>query len=112
MDTAQALGPTWMSRLVEVLQPLSLRADRLAATTLFAGVARPDLEIAAALVSEALAGQAHLRRVSQAAEFGGRLSVPDRSDTRGSLAGTGTPSAASFAGRALKLQATASLPRE
>src|ERR1700674_5870570 len=54
MDTAQTLRPAWMSRLVEVLQPLSLRADRLAATALFAGVARPDLEIAAALVSEAL----------------------------------------------------------
>jgi CRP-like cAMP-binding protein len=54
MDAAQALGPTWMSRLVEVLEPLSVRADRLAATTLFAGVARPDLEIAAGLVSEAL----------------------------------------------------------
>ena len=54
MDAAEALGPTWMTRLVEVLQPLSIRADRLAATKLFAGVARPDLELAAALVNETL----------------------------------------------------------
>jgi CRP-like cAMP-binding protein len=54
MDAAEALEPTWISRLVEVLQPLSLRADRLAATALFAGMARPDLEVAAGLVSEAL----------------------------------------------------------
>lgn len=54
MDAAEALGPTWMARLVEVLQPVSIRADRLAATELFAGVARPDLELAAGLVSETL----------------------------------------------------------
>lgn len=54
IEAMEALGPTWMSRLVEVLQPLSLRADRLAATRLFAGMARPDLEVVAGLVSEAL----------------------------------------------------------
>lgn len=54
MQAGEALGPTWISRLVEVLQPLSVRADRLAATRLFAGMARPDLEMAASLVSEAL----------------------------------------------------------
>ncbi len=54
MDTADALSPTWMARLVEVLQPLSVRADRLAATELFARVARPDLELAADLVNETL----------------------------------------------------------
>lgn len=43
-----------MTRLVEVLQPVSIRADRLAATRLFAGVGRADLELAAALVSETL----------------------------------------------------------
>ncbi len=54
MDAAEALRPTWMSRLVEVLQPLSIRADRLAAIELFAGLGRPDLELAAGLVSEAV----------------------------------------------------------
>lgn len=54
MDAAEALGPTWMSRLVEVLQPLSIRADRLASIELFAGLGRPDLELAAGLFSETL----------------------------------------------------------
>lgn len=54
MDAAEALGPTWIARLVEVLQPVRIRADRLAATQLFAGVARADLELAAGLMSEAL----------------------------------------------------------
>ena len=52
MDAAEAIRPTWMSRLVEVLQPLSIRADRLAALELFAGLGRPELELAAGLVSE------------------------------------------------------------
>ena len=54
MDAVEALGPTWMARLVEVLQPVSIRVDRLAATELFSGVPRPELELAAGLVSETL----------------------------------------------------------
>lgn len=41
-----------MSRLVEVLQPASIRADRLGATKAFAGLAWPDLEFAAELLTE------------------------------------------------------------
>ncbi len=48
------VGPGWMSRLVEVLQPTSIRADRLGATEAFAGLAWPDLELAAQLLTEAL----------------------------------------------------------
>ncbi len=48
------MGPGWMSRLVEVLQPASIRADRLAATEAFAGLAWPDLELAAGILTEAL----------------------------------------------------------
>lgn len=47
-------GPRWMTRMVEVLQPASIRVDRLAATELFAGVPRSDLELAAGLLGEAL----------------------------------------------------------
>jgi CRP-like cAMP-binding protein len=47
-------GPRWMSRLVEVLQPLSVRADRLGSTRLFAGLQWSDLEHAAACLSETL----------------------------------------------------------
>jgi CRP-like cAMP-binding protein len=43
-----------MSRLVEVLQPASVRADRLGATEAFAGLAWPDLELAAGILTEAL----------------------------------------------------------
>jgi hypothetical protein len=43
-----------MSRLVEVLQPLSVRSDRLAATDLFRGLERTDLQLAASLLSDAL----------------------------------------------------------
>ena len=41
---------SWVARLVEVLQPLSLRADRLAAMELFAGLRWADLEFAADLL--------------------------------------------------------------
>ena len=44
----------WLSRVVEILQPTSVRADRLAAAELFAGLARPDLELAASHVRETL----------------------------------------------------------
>ena len=38
---------SWVARLVEVLQPLSLRADRLASMELFAGLRWSDLEFVA-----------------------------------------------------------------
>jgi len=43
-----------MSRLVEVLQPASVRADRLGAIEAFAGLAWPDLELAAGILTETL----------------------------------------------------------
>jgi CRP-like cAMP-binding protein len=43
---------TWVARLVEVLQPLSIRADRLAGMALFAGLRWSDLEFAADLLRE------------------------------------------------------------
>jgi CRP-like cAMP-binding protein len=43
---------SWVARLVEVLQPLSIRADRLAAMELFAGLRWSDLEFAAGLLYE------------------------------------------------------------
>ncbi len=48
------MGPGWMSRLVEVLQPARVRADRLGATDEFAGLAWPDLELAAGILTETL----------------------------------------------------------
>ena len=47
-------GPSWVSRLVEALQPLSVRADRLSSIGLFAGLPRPDLEFAASCLAETL----------------------------------------------------------
>jgi hypothetical protein len=47
-------GPSWMSRLVEALQPLSVRADRLGSIELFAGLQRRDLEFAASCFAETL----------------------------------------------------------
>jgi CRP-like cAMP-binding protein len=52
-ETARS-GPSWISRLVEVLQPLSVRADRLGAIELFAGLPWTDLEFAAACLGESL----------------------------------------------------------
>jgi hypothetical protein len=52
-ETAPA-GPGWMSRLVEILQPLSVRADRLGSTRLLAGLEWSALEHAAACFSETL----------------------------------------------------------
>lgn len=43
---------SWVARLVEVLQPLTIRADRLAAMQLFAGLRWSDLEFAADLLEE------------------------------------------------------------
>lgn len=48
------IGPGWISRLVEALQPLSVRADRLASIELFAGLPRADLELAARCFAETL----------------------------------------------------------
>jgi CRP-like cAMP-binding protein len=45
-------APGWMARLVEVLQPVSIRADRLASMELFAGLRWSDLEFAAGLLYE------------------------------------------------------------
>jgi CRP-like cAMP-binding protein len=38
---------SWVARLIEVLQPLSIRADRLASMELFAGLRWSDLEFVA-----------------------------------------------------------------
>src|SRR4029077_1234613 len=43
---------SWVARLVELLQPLSLRADRLAGMELFAGLRWTELEFAADLFQE------------------------------------------------------------
>ena len=43
---------SWVARLVEVLQPLSLRADRLAGMELFAGLRWSELEFAADLLRD------------------------------------------------------------
>ena len=44
----------WVSRLIEVIQPVSVRADRLGSLGIFAGLAWSDLEFAAGLLSETL----------------------------------------------------------
>ena len=59
-----------MARLVEVLQPLSLRADRLAGMEAFAGLRWSDLEWAAETLAETTV------------ERGTRLSVQGRRPTR------------------------------
>jgi len=46
--------PNWASRLVEVLQPVSVRADRLAAMDVFSGLTRGELEFAAGILRETL----------------------------------------------------------
>jgi CRP-like cAMP-binding protein len=45
-------APGWVARLVEVLQPVSIRADRLASMELFAGLRWSELEFAAGLLHE------------------------------------------------------------
>jgi CRP-like cAMP-binding protein len=50
-DPAQS-SVSWVARLVEVLQPLSVRADRLGAIDLFAGLRWSDLEFVAELFRE------------------------------------------------------------
>jgi CRP-like cAMP-binding protein len=54
MELTAPAGPGWVSRLVEALQPLSIRADRLGSIALFAGLQRADLEFAARCFSETL----------------------------------------------------------
>jgi len=44
----------WISRLVEVLQPVSVRADRLGSMALFAGLSWTELEFAAGVLRETL----------------------------------------------------------
>jgi CRP-like cAMP-binding protein len=43
---------SWVARLVELLQPLSVQADRLAGMPLFSGLRWADLEFAADLLTE------------------------------------------------------------
>ena len=50
---ARPTRPGWVARLVEVVQPLSIRADRLASMELFAGLRWSELEFAAGLLDEA-----------------------------------------------------------
>jgi CRP-like cAMP-binding protein len=45
-------SPGWISKLVEVLQPLSGRADRLGSIELFAGLSWTELEFAAGCLNE------------------------------------------------------------
>src|SRR5260370_42179514 len=45
-------GGSWGGGLIELLQPLSVRADRLAGIELFAGLRWSDLEFAADLLRE------------------------------------------------------------
>ena len=64
---------SWVARLVEVLQPLSIRADRLAGMALFAGLQWSDLEFAADLLQET------------GIERGTRMTVQGRASARLSL---------------------------
>src|SRR5258708_3024073 len=63
-------GRSWVSGLVEALQPLSVRADRLSSIGLFDGLPRPDLEFAASCLSETLV------------ERGARMTVQGRPSLR------------------------------
>ncbi len=46
------VSPTWVPRLVEILQPLSLRTDQLGSMALFEGFRWPELEAVAALFDQ------------------------------------------------------------
>lgn len=48
------IGPNWASKLVEVLQPVSARADRLGSMGVFSGLSRAELEFAAGILRETL----------------------------------------------------------
>ena len=62
---------TWLTRVVEVLQPISLRADRLAATQTFSGLPRQDLELAATELNETLVERG--TRLTVQGKLGGRF---------------------------------------
>jgi len=62
---------TWLTRVVEVLQPISLRADRLAATETFSGLPRQDLELAATELNETLVERG--TRLTVQGKLGGRF---------------------------------------
>jgi CRP-like cAMP-binding protein len=64
------LSPTWVARLVDILQPLSLRADQLGSMALFGGFRWSELEAAAGLFD-----QVEVPR-------GTRLTVQGRPDSR------------------------------
>jgi len=49
-----AAGRTWASRLVEVLQPVRMRADRLRSMAVFSTLSPADLEFAARILRETL----------------------------------------------------------
>ena len=57
--------------MVEVLQPISLRADRLAATETFSGLPRQDLELAATELNETLVERG--TRLTVQGKLGGRF---------------------------------------
>jgi len=63
-------APGWVARLVEVLQPVSIRADRLASMKLFAGLRWSELEFAAGLLYET------------AVDRGTRMTVQGRSNSK------------------------------
>jgi CRP-like cAMP-binding protein len=63
-------SPRWVARLAEVLQPLSVRADRLGAMPLFEGFHWAELEELAALFEDIEIGR------------GTRLTVQGRRDSR------------------------------
>src|SRR3977135_2483972 len=63
IDDLERSSVSWVGRLVEVLQPLSLRADRLAGMRLFAGLRWSDLEYAAERLRETEVDRATRMRV-------------------------------------------------
>ncbi|HXD81669.1 MAG TPA: hypothetical protein VNU27_08860 [Candidatus Acidoferrum sp.] len=94
-------GPSWVARLVEALQPLSVRADRLASIQLFAGLPREQLEFAAGCFAETLVergtrmtvqGHPSLRLwlITQGEALVSKDARPIRVATRGDLVGGAT----------------------
>jgi CRP-like cAMP-binding protein len=73
MDTSNpgtAADRDWFSRLVDALQPQSMRADRLGSIGVFGGLDWPDLEFAAGFLAETLV------------ERGTRMTVQGRPSSR------------------------------
>jgi len=92
-------SPAWVSRLVEALQPLSVRADRLASIRLFAGLQRADLEFAARCFAETLVergtrmtvqGHPSLRLITQGEALVSADARPIRVAARGDVVGGAT----------------------